>query len=67
MIDKKTYEDLMSYLVKAECKRLKHQDTGSATTNQNVVKTPSVGGNNNQLLMKPSSSNSNLNSINSSK
>ena len=24
MIDKKTYEDLMSYLVKAECKRLKH-------------------------------------------
>jgi len=27
MIDKKTYEDLMSYLVKAECKRLKNQDT----------------------------------------
>ena len=61
MIDKKTYEDLMSYLVQAECKRLKHPDT-----NQNVVKTPSVG-NNNQVLLKPSSSNSNLNSINSTK
>lgn len=27
MIDKKTYEDLMSYLVKAEVNRLKHNTT----------------------------------------
>ena len=32
MIDKKTYEDLMSYLVKAECKRLKHQDNTTSST-----------------------------------
>ena len=31
MIDKKTYEDLMSYLVKAEVKRLKH-NKGAATS-----------------------------------
>ena len=41
MIDKKTYEDLMSYLVKAECKRLKHQDNN----------TPSTAGNNNKDSM----------------
>jgi hypothetical protein len=52
MIDKKTYEDLMSYLVKAEVKRLQH----------NIDQTPNQSG-----LLKPSHSNSNLNSIHSSK
>ena len=60
MIDKKTYEDLMNYLVKAECKRLKQQDSASKETKH-------MGTPNQSTLLKPSRSNSNLNSIKSSK
>ena len=59
MIDKRTYEDLMNYLVKAECKRLKQQE--STGKEMKHMGTP------NQSLLKPSRSNSNLNSIKSSK
>ena len=37
MIDKKTYEELMSYLVKVECDRLKEEQ--NAQSNQSASKT----------------------------
>ena len=42
MIDKKTYEDLMNYLVKTECNRLNHQDGAALKApGPMIVSTPS--------------------------
>lgn len=74
MIDKKTYEDLMNYLVKTECSRLNHHQDGTSlkapapmivsTPSHNSVK-PGAHGPGNQTAGTGSVQTSNLNSINS--
>ena len=61
MIDKKTYEDLMNYLVKTECNRMKQKDPSQKASGQLIVNTP----NQSSAKPNPSTSTSNLNSINS--